>query len=87
MSILVVVITFLAVEYRRVQSDAILAEPIFNAVMGATGASVLAGALALVALIKLRPGRGSSALLAWTFGGLIIIMTGGIVYVAYALIL
>ena|ERR1700730_13968392 len=86
MSILVAVITFLAVEYRRVQSDITLAEPIHEAVVGLTVASILAGALALVSLIKLRPGRGSTIILALAFGGLIASMMVGIWYVTRTLV-
>jgi hypothetical protein len=85
MSILVAVITFLAVEYKRVQTDATLAEPIRKAVWGTTEVSVFAGALALVALIQLRSGRCSTSPLAWAFGGLITILMLGIEYLVWEL--
>ena len=81
MSILVVVITFLAVEYKQNHSDPIIAWPIYTAIMSATGASVFAGILALAALIYLRSGRGSISYLIWAFAALNVIMTGGIMYV------
>jgi hypothetical protein len=60
MSILIAVITFLAVEYKGVRrySYAPMAAPIRDAVWGTTGASVWAGIIAFGALIKLRSGRG-----------------------------
>jgi hypothetical protein len=86
MSILVAVITVISLEYKSVQSDAAIAAPIRIAVIGTTGASVFAGALALIALIRLRLGTWSTNPLAWAFGILIVIMTIGIVYVVSALI-
>jgi hypothetical protein len=80
MSILVAVITFLAVEYKGVQADPPLADPLWKAVMGTTVASVFAGVISLAALIYLRSGLGKTAILTWAFGILIAIMTGGIVY-------
>lgn len=53
MSILVVVITFLVVEYKRHQNDREIAGLIYEAVIGTTGASVVAGVLALGALFQL----------------------------------
>jgi hypothetical protein len=85
MSILVAVITLLAVEYKGVQTDPIIAEPIRTAVIGATAVSFFAGVLALAALIYLRLGRWSIAPLVWAFAVLIVIMTMGIVYVENAL--
>src|ERR1700730_13154931 len=76
MSILVAVVTFLAVQYRGVRADPPLADPLWKAAMGAASASILAGANALAALIYLRSGRGGLAILTWAFGMLIAIMTG-----------
>jgi hypothetical protein len=56
MSILVLVITFLFVEYKSVRTDPTIGEPIRKAVLGATGVSFFAGVLSLVALIYLRLG-------------------------------
>ncbi len=79
-SILVVVITALVVEYKGVKVDPTLAHPIYKAVLITTGASVFAGVLALAAMVHLRSGLGSTALLTWAFGTLIVTMTVGIVY-------
>jgi integral membrane sensor domain MASE1 len=80
LTILVAVITVLVVEYKRVYSDPTIAEPIYNAVMGTTGSSVLAGVIALLALIHMRSERGSISYLMLAMGALIVIMTGGIIY-------
>jgi hypothetical protein len=62
MSILVVVITVLIIEYKRVYPDPAIAGPILKAVWGTTGASVMAGVIALLALTHLQSGRGVSDL-------------------------
>jgi len=85
MSILVAVITVVAVEYKHAKIDATIAGPIREAVIGTTGVCVFAGVLALIALFQLRPGRGSTTFLAWAFAGLIATMTLGIMYVVHAL--
>jgi hypothetical protein len=79
MSILVVVITFLAVEYKVPRADPIFARPIRIAIIGTTVASVLSGTIALVALAQLRLRRWSADLLAAAFGILISMMTLGLV--------
>jgi hypothetical protein len=78
MSILVVVITVLIIEYKRVYPDPAIAGPILKAVWGTTGASVMAGVIALLALTHLQSGRGSISYLMWPFGALILFLTAGI---------
>jgi hypothetical protein len=86
MSILVVVITFLAVEYKDAKGYDTLAEPIHKAIIGAGVASFWAGVLALVALIQLRLRRGSTSPLALGFALLILFMTlVGIPYLVISL--
>lgn len=62
MSILVVVITFLFVEYKGFRKDPPIAEPIHKAIIGATAVSFFSGVLALASLIQLRLGRGNTTL-------------------------
>jgi len=86
LSILVAVITFLAVEYKRHEGYEAVAEPIKKAVIGTAGASVFAGGISLAALIQLRSGCRYAAPLAWAFGILIAVITAGVVYITSALI-
>lgn len=85
MSILIVVITIVAVEYRELQNDPVLADPLRASVVGTTMAAVAAGVLSLIALVSLRLGRGGGTLLAWGFGALICAAIVGIAYIATAL--
>jgi hypothetical protein len=85
MSILVVVITFLAVEYKDGRRYAPVGGSIYNTIVGTTAASVYAGALALVSLYKLRPARWGTPL-AWAFGMLIAAIMAGILYFGLSLI-
>jgi predicted membrane protein len=85
MSILVVVITFLAVEYKDDRRYAPVGGSIYNAIVGTTVASVYAGALALVSLYKLRPVRGGTPL-ALAFGVLIAAMMAGILCFGISLV-
>ena len=86
MSILVVVITFLAVEYKDARHYAPIGAPIRNAIVGTTVASIWAGALALVSLYKLRPEQWSATLLVLAFGLLIAALMVGILCVGFSLI-
>jgi len=85
MSILVVVITFFAVEYKSARTYLPSGEPIHNAIVGTTLVSGYAGCIALVALIQVRSGRWRTSPLAWAFGGLIVILTLGVLYVGFFL--
>lgn len=86
MSILVAVIAVLIIEYKVVYPDQAIAGPINKAVWGTTGASVMAGVIALLALIHLQSGRGGTSYLMWPFGALILFMTAGTPYVVWELI-
>jgi hypothetical protein len=86
MSILVAVITIVAVEYKAVETYPTLAWPLLIAVLGTAIVAVLAGALGLSSLVHLRTGFIPARILAISFGALIAAMMVLIVYVAYALI-
>lgn len=85
LSILVAVITIVAVEYRNVQSDATLAGPVYQCLIGATGAAALAGLIAFFSLLHLRLSIIPVAVLVWLFGLLIVGMVLGIIWTVHVL--
>jgi len=80
LSILVAVITIVAVQYKNVQSDVTLAGPVYRCLIGATGAATLAGIIAFLSLLHLRLSVIHVNLLVWLFGVLIIVMVLGIIW-------
>lgn len=86
MSILVAVITIVAVEYKNVRSDPAVADPIFFCVIGATAAASFSGLIAFLSLLHLRLGSIHVSLLAFLFGALIVGMVVGIIWVVDVLV-
>jgi hypothetical protein len=86
MSILVAVITILAVEHKAVHSDAALAGPILHCVYGTTAAAVLSGAIAFLSLLRLRLGVIPISVITILFGMLIVGMVVGIIWVVSVLV-
>lgn len=86
MSILVAVIAIVAVQYKSVQSDAVVATPVYRCVIGTTAASVFAGVIAFLSLLHMRFANLSVRFLAFLFGLLIIAMIFGTGLVVYVLI-
>lgn len=86
MSILVAVVTIIAVEYKTTQSDEALAWPIWWSLVGTTGATVCSGVLALVSLLYIHFGWTSTGWLIAVFALLIAAISGGTVYVVMTLI-
>jgi hypothetical protein len=86
MSILVAVIAIVAVEYKNVQSDPALANPVYWCVIGATAAAVFAGVISLLSLLHLRVSWIHVSLLFWLFGILIVSMVVGIIWVVDVLV-
>jgi hypothetical protein len=86
MSILVAVITIVAVEYKNVQSDPVLAGPIYWCVLGATAAAALSGFIAFLSLLHLRLSVIHINFVASLFGILIVGMFFGIILVVYVLV-
>lgn len=86
MSILVAVITIVAVEYKNVRSDPALADPIYWCTIAATGAAILSGAIAFMCLLRLRLGIINVNLLAALFGFLILSMVIGIYLIVRVLV-
>jgi hypothetical protein len=85
LSILVAVITVVAVQYKNVQSDAALAGPVYQCLIGATGAATLAGLIAFLSLLHVRGNPVHVNLLVWLFGILIIGMVLDIIWTVYVL--
>jgi hypothetical protein len=86
MSILVAVITVVAIEYKSVQSDPALANPVYLCALAATAAAALAGVIAFLSLLHLRLNIIHVNILVWLFGILIIGMVFGIIWVVYVLV-
>jgi hypothetical protein len=86
MSILVAVIAIVAVEYKNVQSDPTLANPVYWCVIGATAAATFAGVIALLSLLHLRVRWIHVSLLFWLFAVLIVSMVIGIIWVVDVLV-
>jgi hypothetical protein len=85
LSILVAVITIVAVQYKSVQSDATLAGPVYQCLIGATGAAALAGLIAFLSLLHLRLSIIHVTILVWLFGILIVAMVLGIIWTVHVL--
>jgi hypothetical protein len=85
LSILVAVITIVALEYKSVQSDATLAGPVYQCLIGATGAAALAGLIAFFSLLHLRLSIVPVSLLAWLFGILIVGIVLDIIWTVHVL--
>jgi hypothetical protein len=77
MSILVAVIAIVAVQYKGVQSDPVVATPIYRCVVGTTAASIFAGVIAFLSLLYTRFAYLPVGLLVFLFGVLIIAMIFG----------
>jgi hypothetical protein len=86
MSILVAVITIVAVEYKNVKSDPALADPLWQCVIGTTGAAVFSGIVAFLSLLHARFSIIDVNWLVSFFAILIVGMVGGIVYVVYVFV-
>jgi hypothetical protein len=86
MSILVAVITIVAIEYKNVRSDPALADPIYRCVIATTGAAAFSGLIAFLSLLHLRRGIIHVRVLVWLFGTLIVGMVAGIIWVVSVLV-
>lgn len=85
LSILVAVITVVAVQYKSVQSDATLAGPVYQCLIGATVAAVLAGVIAFLSLLHVRGSLFHVDLLVWLFAILILGMVFDVIWTVYVL--
>jgi hypothetical protein len=86
LSILVLAITFFAVEYKDARGYVPVGDPIRNAIIGTVAASICAGAFVLVCLYKLRPIRLGTVVLASAFGLFIVAIMAGILFFGISLI-
>jgi hypothetical protein len=86
MSILVAVITIVAIEYKSVQSDPVVAVPVLRCVQGTTAAAALSALIAFLSLLHLRLNIIRINFIAILFGLLIAGMFFGIIWVVYVLV-
>jgi hypothetical protein len=85
LSILVAVITIVALEYKGLRSDPTLASPVYLCLVGATVTAVLSGLIAFLSLLHLRLGTVHVTFLVWLFGILIVAMVLDVIFTVYVL--
>jgi hypothetical protein len=86
MSILIAVITILIVEYERVKTDIVLAEPLFYMVVGTTAATILSGLTALLSLFYYRGFRNVTHAIYWSVVILVILLLAGVPLIVWKLV-